>query len=61
MNSIIKNLFKDFQVDGIEIPVSFLRYTGKSETYITFQQISSDNSFSGGDEILGFENMKGES
>ena len=54
MNELIETIFKDFQVGGISIPVSFLRYTGKSTTYITYQQEYIDNSFSGDDSLLGY-------
>lgn len=54
MNSLIETIFKDFQVNGKDIPVSFLRYTGKSTTYITYQLTDMDNSFSGDDELLGY-------
>ena len=54
MNSLIETIFADFQVDGVSIPVSFLRYDGKSTTYITYQQQDMDNSLSGDDEILGY-------
>lgn len=54
MNSLIETLFKNFKVDDIEIPVSFLDYKGDKTTYITYQNIDIDNSFSGDDEILGY-------
>ena len=54
MNSLIETIFKNFKVNGQSIPVSFLRYNGKSTTYITYQLIDMDNSFSGDDEILGY-------
>ena len=37
MNEVIENIFKDFKVDGKNIPVAFLRYNGKSTTYVTYQ------------------------
>lgn len=54
MNELIETIFKDFQVGGIYIPVSFLRYEGKLTTYITYQQEYIDNSFSGDDSLLGY-------
>ena len=54
MNSLIETIFADFQVDNVSIPVSFLRYTGKSTTYITYQLQDRDNSFSGNDELMGY-------
>lgn len=53
-NKILKDIFKDFTVNGKAIPVEFLRYTGNSTTYITFMESDKDNSFSGDDEILGY-------
>ena len=40
MNSLIKQIFKDFEVNGVKIPVSFLRYNGTSTTYITYQELN---------------------
>ena len=54
MNSLIETIFTNFIVDGVKIPVSFLRYTGKSTTYITYMYYDSDNSYSGDDELLGW-------
>ena len=54
MNEVIENIFKDFKVDGKNIPVAFLRYNGKSTTYVTYQEMPADNSFSGDDELLGY-------
>jgi hypothetical protein len=54
MNSLIETIFQDFTVDGKSIPVSFVRYNGKSTTYITYMYYDSDNSFSGDDELLGW-------
>lgn len=54
MNSVIETIFKNFAVDGVTIPVSFLRYDGKSTTYITYSLEDMDNSFSGDNEILGY-------
>ena len=54
MNEVIENIFKDFKVDGKNIPVAFLRYNGKSTTYVTYQEMDADNSFSGDDELLGY-------
>ncbi|GMB10682.1 MAG: hypothetical protein NkDv07_0602 [Candidatus Improbicoccus devescovinae] len=36
INPIIELVFKDFELDGIQIPVSFLFYTGKSDSYLTY-------------------------
>ena len=54
MNSLIETIFNNFKVNNKNIPVSFLRYSGKSTTYITYQLSDMDNSFSGDDELLGY-------
>lgn len=54
MNRVIQNIFKDFNVNGVDIPVSFLRYNGDSETYITYMESDKDNSFSGDDNVVGY-------
>lgn len=54
MNSLIETIFENFQVNGQSIPVSFLRYDGKSTTYITYELMDMDNSFSGDDTLLGY-------
>ena len=54
MNSLIETLFENFIVDDKQIPISFLEYKGDETTYITYQNIDTDNSFSGDDEILGY-------
>ena len=38
MNDLIKKIFKDFQVNNVKIPISFLRYDGNSNTYITYME-----------------------
>lgn len=54
MNSLIETIFTDFKVDGVSIPVSFLRYDGKLTTYVTYMQYDADNSLSGDDELIGY-------
>lgn len=51
INSLIKTIFTNFQVNGVTIPVSFLRYNGKSTTYITYQSVNIENTFSSDDEL----------
>ena len=36
INPLIETAFKDFTVEGKSIPISFLRYTGQSDTYLTY-------------------------
>ena len=54
MNELIEQIFQDFKVNDVSIPVSFLRYGGKSTTYITYMEWDKSNSYSGDDEILGY-------
>lgn len=54
MNSTIKTIFQNFKVNGVSIPVEFLRYDGHENTFITFMETDKDNSFSGDDELLGY-------
>ena len=54
MNELIETIFKDFTVDGVSIPVKFLRYEGHGEPYVVYMQQDSNNSFSGDDDLLGY-------
>lgn len=54
MNEELERIFNNFKVDNIEIPVSFLKYNGKSNTYITYQETDKDNSLSADDEIINY-------
>lgn len=54
MNELIETLFKNFTVDGVSVPVSFLYYEGHGEPYITYMQIDANSSYSGDDELLGY-------
>ena len=54
MNSLIEEIFNNFKVDGVTVPVSFLRYNGKSTTYVTYMETDNDTSFSGDDELLNY-------
>lgn len=54
MNSIIEQLFANFKVNNVSIPVSFLRYTGKATTYITYMLINTDNSLSAENQIQNY-------
>lgn len=54
MNSLIESLFQDFEVNGVSIPVSFMFYEGHANTFITYQEESIDNTFSGDNSLLGY-------
>ena len=53
-NALIETIFTGFTVNGTAIPVSFLRYGGTADTYVTYQQTDADNSLSGDDHLLAF-------
>ena len=40
MNELIKNIFTNFEVDGVSIPVKFLYYYGHGEPYVIYQKES---------------------
>ena len=51
MNSEIESIFKDFVVDGTSIPIEFLKYTGKSTTYLTYCSLGEEPLSASDDEI----------
>ena len=53
-NALIQQLFANFTVDGVAIPVAFLRYEGKKTTYITYQQTDANDPFSGDEELQNY-------
>lgn len=53
-NTLIEQIFTNFTVDGVAIPVAFLRYDGKKDTYVTYQQIYSNDPFSSDDELQNY-------
>ena len=54
MNNEIQTIFANFKVGGKSIPVSFLRYNGKETTYITYQEIQDDTSYSADDNLQAY-------
>ena len=54
MNKEIETIFTNFAVGGVTIPVTFLRYEGKLTTYITYQEIQDDTSFSADDKLQAY-------
>ena len=50
-NTLIEQIFANFTVGGVKIPVAFLRYEGKETTYVTYQQAFASDPFSGDDEL----------
>lgn len=54
MNELIETIFADFQVDNVDIPVSFLRYDGNKTTYVIYQAINVNETFNGDDELQAY-------
>ncbi len=54
MNDVIEEMFADFTVNGTEIPVSFLRYEGHGEPYITYMQTDAAETLSADDELIAY-------
>lgn len=54
MNNLIEKTLSDFMVNGEKIPVNFLRYNGRSETYITYTMTDADSVLHGDDELLNY-------
>lgn len=54
MNAQIEQIFNGFTVGDVQIPVSFLRYEGHGEPYITYMQYDIDGSFSADDQLMGY-------
>ena len=54
INALIERIFSDFTVNQVKIPVSFLRYNGHGEPYVTYMQTDADNSLGGDDDLLGW-------
>ena len=54
MNELIEKIFANFKANNKIVPVSFLKYSGRETTYITYQSISNDGTFSCDDELVGY-------
>lgn len=54
MNELIQTIFSNFTVDGVQIPVAFLRYDGNATTYITYQSVDANNTLSGDDKLMNY-------
>lgn len=51
MNEAILDLFKDFKVGDMAIPVAFAYYDGHGEPYVTFIREDDSDSYSADDKI----------
>lgn len=54
MNEEILNVFKDFEVDGIHIPVSLIKYEGKADSYVTCMREDDTGAYSADDSLQGW-------
>lgn len=54
INELIETIFSNFTVDGVAIPVKFLRYNGNKTTYITYMQVNADEALSADDELINY-------
>lgn len=54
MNELIERIFAGFAVGEKAIPVKFLHYEGHGEPYVTYQQVDTDSSIFGDDELVGY-------
>ena len=54
MNELIESIFQNFIVDGVQIPVKYLRYKGNLNTYVTYMRQDASASYAGDDELLGY-------
>lgn len=54
INELIETIFNNFKVDGVSIPVKFLRYNGNLNTYITYMQTHADNTLSADDRLINY-------
>ena len=54
MNELIETIFASFQVEGVDIPVCFLNYSGTSHAYITYQLSFCDNSVSADNDLINY-------
>ena len=50
----LKELFDNFTVNGVRIPVALIDYDGHGEPYVVYKEYDKDNSYSSDDEISGY-------
>lgn len=54
MNNIIKAIFENFSVDGVNIPVKFLHYEGHGEPYVIYALESNDYPLDADDRLKNY-------
>lgn len=54
MNDLIESIFTGFTVGGVNIPVKFLYYHGHGEPYITYLEMSIDNTLDADNDVQNY-------
>lgn len=54
MNAEIKQIFQNFSVNSVSIPVEYMFYDGNADSWIVYSNVDSDGSYSGDDSLLGY-------
>lgn len=54
MNELIESIFENFSMEGVKIPVSFLRYSGHETTYITYMEHMIDDTYYSDNELTNY-------
>ena len=54
MNELIELIFKDFKVDGVDIPVIYMHYMGHGEPYVIYMGVYADNVLRADDGLIGY-------
>lgn len=54
MNKLIEQIFNNFTVDGVKIPVVWLYNEGHEDTYIVYMEQDMDSSLTGDDTLLAY-------
>ena len=54
LNAQIEQLFNNFTVGNVRIPVNYMTYQGHGEPYITYMQFDANASFSADDKLSGY-------
>ena len=54
MNELIEQIFQNFIVDNVQIPVSFLRYNGHKTSYVTYNSNNIDTPFYNDDNLKNY-------
>ena len=50
----LKDLFENFTVDGVSIPVALINYDGGATQYVVYREYDKDKSYSSEDNVSGY-------